>query len=41
MAKDRVHLERLDKNPKLPVGPTALKPGPTLLIQVATAENVV
>ena len=41
MSKDSSSLENAEKEEKLPMGPTISRPGPTLLIQVATAVNTV
>ena len=39
--KDSSSLPHGEKPLKFPMGPTTSKPGPTLLIQAARAENVV
>ena len=41
MSKDSSSLEKGEKLEKLPTGPTIYRPGPTLLMQVATAVNTV
>ena len=41
MSKDSSSLDQGEKLEKLPMGPTISRPGPTLLMQAATAVNVV
>ena len=41
MSKDSSSLERGEKDEKFPMGPTTSRPGPTLLMQVATEVKVV
>src|SRR5699024_2013479 len=41
MSKDSSSVDQGEKLEKLPMGPTISRPGPTLLMQVATAVNVV
>ena len=40
ISKDKIIFEKSESAEKLPTGPIEPKPGPTLLIQVVTAEKV-